>query len=51
MWKIVRQELIGGIAHDLDGEVEEGEHGASAAGVALVMREQSTGERLGADEP
>lgn len=39
MWKIVRQELMGGVAHDLKGEIEEGERRAGAAGVALVMRE------------
>lgn len=47
----MRQKLIGGTAHELGGEVEEGEHGSGATGVALIVELDAAGEGLRADQP
>jgi len=49
--QIGEEQLVEGAAHQLSGEVEDGEHGARAAGVALVVELQSAGERLASDQP
>ena len=45
------KQLIGGVADEQASEVEQGEHGAGATGVALILELQPTGERLLSDEP
>ena len=39
------------MAHELDGEVEDGEHGTGATRVALIVELQSAGECLAPDQP
>lgn len=48
---IAAEGLIDRVAHELASEVEDGEHGAGAAGITLVMKLEPAGERLLIDDP
>lgn len=48
---ITTRGAIDGVAHELAGEVEEGEHGPGTTGIALVMQLQSLGQRLLSGQP